>query len=102
MKSVQLADFQDAAYVLPGTDIVGSQVGNQLWRSPEVHAQGPVDSPSDMLSFGMVVSFPPHCSQMYTVKILISQAIVVSLHHMKYWVKILISQAIVVSLHHMK
>lgn len=56
MKSVQLADFEDAAYVPPGSAIMGSQVGNQLWRSPEAHAQGPVDSSSDIFSFGIVVS----------------------------------------------
>lgn len=54
--SVRLADFEDAAYVPPGSDIVGSQVGNQFWRSPEAHAQGPVNSPSDMFSYGIVVS----------------------------------------------
>ncbi|ELR10460.1 CMGC/CDK protein kinase [Pseudogymnoascus destructans 20631-21] len=48
------ADLEDAAYVPPGSDIVGSQVGNQLWRSPEAHAQGPVNSPSDMFSYGIV------------------------------------------------
>lgn len=57
MKSVQLADFEDAAHVPLGYDIMGSQVGNQLWRSPEAHAQGPVNSYSDMFSFGIVVSF---------------------------------------------
>ncbi|TVY37538.1 hypothetical protein LOCC1_G006221, partial [Lachnellula occidentalis] len=54
VKSVQLADFEDAAYVLPGSAIMGSQVGNQLWRSPEAHAQGPVESSSDIFSFGIV------------------------------------------------
>ncbi|KFZ01728.1 hypothetical protein V501_09833 [Pseudogymnoascus sp. VKM F-4519 (FW-2642)] len=54
VKSVQLADLEDAAYVPPGSDIVGAQVGNQLWRSPEAHAQGPVNSPSDMFSYGIV------------------------------------------------
>lgn len=39
----------------PGTAIMGSQVGNQLWRSPEAHAQGPVDSSSNIFSFGIVV-----------------------------------------------
>lgn len=56
MKSVQLADLEDATYVPPGSAIVGFQVGNQLRRSPEAHAQGPVHSPSDMFSFGIVVS----------------------------------------------
>ena len=61
VNSVQLADLEDAAYILPGSDILGAQVGNQLWRSPEAHAQGPVNSLSDMFSFGIVVSLakPP-------------------------------------------
>ncbi|KFY10985.1 hypothetical protein V491_07379 [Pseudogymnoascus sp. VKM F-3775] len=54
VKSVQLSDLEDAAYVAPGSDIMGSQVGNQLWRSPEAHAQGPVNSPSDIFSYGIV------------------------------------------------
>ncbi|RDL40784.1 Serine protein kinase [Venustampulla echinocandica] len=57
VKSVQLGDLEDAAYVPPGSDIVGSKVGNQLWRSPEAHAQGPVNSPSDMFSFGIIVMY---------------------------------------------
>lgn len=53
---VQLADIEDAAHVPSGSDIVGKQVGNMMWRSPEGHAQGPVNKPSDMFSFGIVVS----------------------------------------------
>lgn len=53
---VQLADIEDAAYVPPGYDIVGKQVGNQMWRSPEAHALGRVNKPSDIFSFGVVVS----------------------------------------------
>lgn len=69
VKSVRLADLEDAAYVTPGSAIVGSQVGNQLWRSPEAHAQGAVSLPSDIFSFGIVVSLlqpsRPHGPQMY-------------------------------------
>ncbi|OBT80373.1 hypothetical protein VF21_00747 [Pseudogymnoascus sp. 05NY08] len=54
IKSVQLADLENAAYVPPGSAIIGSQVGNQLWRSPEAHAQGPVNLSSDIFSFGIV------------------------------------------------
>lgn len=53
---VQLADLEDSAYVPPNCDIVGKQAGNWMWRSPEAHASGPVNKPSDMLSFGIVVS----------------------------------------------
>ncbi|OBT84876.1 hypothetical protein VE02_05920 [Pseudogymnoascus sp. 03VT05] len=54
IKSVQLADLENAAYVPPGSAIIGSQVGNQLWRSTEAHAQGPVNAPSDIFLFGIV------------------------------------------------
>lgn len=53
---VQLADIEDSAHVSPGYDILGKQVGNWMWRSPEAHAQGRVNKPSDMFSFGVVVS----------------------------------------------
>lgn len=54
---VQVADIEDAAYVPDHSAIVGRQVGNWMWRSPEAHASGPVHKPSDMFSFGVVVSF---------------------------------------------
>lgn len=52
---VQLADLEDAAYVPPGSHIIGKLVGNEIWRSPEAHAEGPVNTPSDIFSFGVVV-----------------------------------------------
>ena len=58
IQHVQLADLEDAAYVPPGSNIVGKQVGNEMWRSPEAHAQGPVNKPSDIFSFGVVVGIP--------------------------------------------
>jgi hypothetical protein len=56
IKQVQLADIEDAVYVPPKSAIVGIQVGNQIWPSPEAHCQGQVNKPSDMFSFGIVVS----------------------------------------------
>ena len=56
VKRVQIADVEDACYVPPGRTILGTQVGNWMWRSPEAHAQGPVNKSSDMFSFGLVVS----------------------------------------------
>ncbi len=53
---VQLADLEDAAHLPPGTAAMGAQLGNWMWRSPEAHAQGPIEKPSDMFSFGVVVS----------------------------------------------
>ncbi|KAH9224723.1 kinase-like domain-containing protein [Leptodontidium sp. 2 PMI_412] len=54
IKEVQLADIEDAAYVDPNSDIVGIQIGNLMWRSPEAHTQGRVNKPSDIFSFGIV------------------------------------------------
>ena len=56
IEQVQLADLEDAVHLLPGTATIGAQLGNWMWRSPEAHAQGPVEKPSDMFSFGVVVS----------------------------------------------
>jgi len=56
VNGVQIADVEDACRVPPGRNIVGLQVGNWMWRSPEAHAQGPVNMPSDIFSFGLVVS----------------------------------------------
>lgn len=53
---VQLADLEDAGHVPPGFEIRGRQVGNFMWRSPEAHAESGVEKPSDMFSFGVVVS----------------------------------------------
>lgn len=30
-----------------------------MWRSPEAHAQGRINKPSDMFSFGIIVSIRP-------------------------------------------
>ena len=53
---VQLTDIEDSASVSPGYDILDKQVGNWMWRSPEAHTRGRVNKPSDMFSFGVVVS----------------------------------------------
>lgn len=53
---VKLTDIEDAAYVPVNCAIVGRQVGNWMWRSPEAHAEGQVNKPSDMFSFAIVVS----------------------------------------------
>lgn len=55
---VQVADLEDSAHLHhPESAIVGAQLGNMMWRSPEAHAMGPIRKPSDMFSFGLVVSF---------------------------------------------
>jgi serine/threonine protein kinase len=56
VEKVQVADIEDAAYVPEGCVIKGRQVGNWMWRSPEAHASATVHTPSDIFSFGLVVS----------------------------------------------
>ncbi|KAI0818195.1 kinase-like domain-containing protein [Xylaria sp. FL0064] len=60
VEQVQLADLEDSAHVPPDCDIVGKQAGNWMWRSPEAHASGPVNKPSDMFSFGVVCLYAVH------------------------------------------
>lgn len=57
IQQVQIVDIEDAAYVPDNCAIVGRQVGNWMWRSSEAHASGQVHKPSDIFSFGVVVSF---------------------------------------------
>jgi len=59
IRQVLIADIEDAAYVPDHSAIVGRQVGNWMWRSPEAHASGYVHKPSDIFSFGVVVSVVP-------------------------------------------
>lgn len=55
IRQVKVADLEDAAYVPDNSAIVGRQVGNWMWRSPEAHASGQVQKASDIFSFGVVV-----------------------------------------------
>lgn len=56
IEKVQVVDLEDAAHLPPGSAVIGAQVGNIMWRSPEAHAMGPIWKPSDMFSFGIVAS----------------------------------------------
>jgi serine/threonine protein kinase len=56
IREVRLADLEDSAHVPPGKALRGAQLGIWMWRSPESHAMGPIEKPSDMFSFGIVVS----------------------------------------------
>ncbi|KAH8732472.1 kinase-like domain-containing protein [Phaeosphaeriaceae sp. PMI808] len=67
IERVQLADLEDAVYIPPGSHIIGKQVGNWMWRSPEAHARGPVDKPSDMFSFALVCIYAVHKRVIFTV-----------------------------------
>lgn len=56
IEKVQLGDLEDAVYIPPGSSMLGKQAGNWMWRSPEAHARGRVNKPSDIFSFALVVS----------------------------------------------
>lgn len=67
VQKVQVADIEDAAYVPKGYAILGRQVGNWMWRSPEAHASAEVQTPSDVFSFGLVVSLAQLLYEMFHV-----------------------------------
>jgi len=53
---VQVADLENVAYVPDNCEIEGVKLGNWMWRSPEAHVADPTHKPTDMFSFGLVVS----------------------------------------------
>lgn len=59
-RNVQITDLEDAYAIVPDSKgIVGRTYGNHFWRSPESWAKAVQDIPSDIFSFGLVVSFAP-------------------------------------------
>ena len=62
IKQVQLTDPEDTAHCPPPKKLIGLQSGNSIWRSPEAHARGPMQKPSDIFAFAIVVSIPEHMS----------------------------------------
>ncbi|KAI2707642.1 hypothetical protein CBS147332_6700 [Penicillium roqueforti] len=65
---VQLGNLEDAAHIPPGCDMVGKQAGNWMWRSPEAHARGPVNKPSDVFSFALVCICAVHKRIIFAVR----------------------------------
>lgn len=53
---VQLSDLEDSTHIPPKQALRGLQVGNHWWRSPEAHVKGAINKPTDIFSFGIVVS----------------------------------------------
>lgn len=53
---VQLSDLENAAHLPKPRCIKGMLAGNDNWRSPEGHFKGELNKPSDVYSFGLVVS----------------------------------------------
>ncbi|EFE35187.1 uncharacterized protein ARB_06144 [Trichophyton benhamiae CBS 112371] len=67
VERVQLGDLEDAAYIPPGSAMIGKQAGNEMWRSPEAHASGPVNKPSDIFSFALVCIYAVHKRVIFAV-----------------------------------
>ncbi|KAH7391070.1 kinase-like domain-containing protein [Phaeosphaeria sp. MPI-PUGE-AT-0046c] len=67
VEQVQLADLEDAAHIPPGSHMIGKQAGNWMWRSPEAHARGPVNKPSDIFSFALVCIYAVHKRVIFAV-----------------------------------
>jgi len=56
VEQVQISDLENAAYLPRPRCIKGMLAGNDDWRSPEGHFKGELNKPSDLYSFGLVVS----------------------------------------------
>ncbi|RAK83920.1 calcium/calmodulin dependent protein kinase [Aspergillus costaricaensis CBS 115574] len=67
IEKVQLGDLEDAVYIPPGSSMLGKQAGNWMWRSPEAHARGRVNKPSDIFSFALVCIYVVHKRVIFAV-----------------------------------
>ena len=56
IEQVQITDLENAAYLPKGRCIKGMLAGNDNWRIPEAHFKAEINKPTDMFSFGIVVS----------------------------------------------
>ncbi|KAJ5146209.1 kinase-like protein [Penicillium bovifimosum] len=67
VERVRLGDLEDAVHIPPGSSMVGKQAGNWMWRSPEAHAGGPTNKPSDIFSFALVCIYAMHKGVVFAV-----------------------------------
>ena len=56
VQRVQVGDLEMGSVIPPGLNVRGAKLGNPMWRSPESHAAARINPPSDIFSFGFVVS----------------------------------------------
>ncbi|KAK4150811.1 CMGC protein kinase [Chaetomidium leptoderma] len=54
VKAVQIGDLEMGCAIPPDLNVRGARLGNPMWRSPEAHAAGRMNLPSDIFSFGLV------------------------------------------------
>lgn len=59
IEKVQLTNLENAGYLPAGRCIKGMLAGNENWRSPEAHVRGELNKPTNIFSFGVVVSALP-------------------------------------------
>ena len=59
-RHIQLTDLEDSAHCPPPGNLIGAQLGNWMWRSPEAHATGPMNKSSDIFIIRItILSAPP-------------------------------------------
>jgi hypothetical protein len=69
LEGVQLTDLENAAYLPDGKCVKGLLAGNDNWRSPEAHFKGKLSKPSDVFSFGLVVSVANSAAERWLILI---------------------------------
>ena len=53
---VALSDL-DCSLHLEGEKLLNARIGNVMWRSPEAHIGKGISKPSDVFSYGLLVSW---------------------------------------------
>jgi serine/threonine protein kinase len=87
---VKLTDLENAAHLPKGKAVKGFLAGNDNWRSPEAHFKGELTQPTDIFSFGAVVSrlsghaMHTNAHSFHSVSMLSSDAL--SLAQMRIWI----------------
>ena len=56
VKEVQIIDLENAVHLPKRTRMKRTEVGNAYWRGPEANFRGRLHWPSDIFSFGIVMS----------------------------------------------
>lgn len=68
VERLQIIDLENAAYLPKGRCIKGMLAGNDNWRSPEAHFEGELNKPTDIFSFGVVVSSLDPAERFFVLK----------------------------------
>lgn len=60
IERVVLSDL-DCSLELEGEKLLSARIGNVMWRSPEAQIGRAIGKPSDVFSYGLLVSWPIPC-----------------------------------------